>query len=54
MPGPNSAPNRDKRLVVGYSDMDYVLTCAVCKKGPFILREHLAFHETLRTGKTRS
>lgn len=50
--GPNSAPNGDRTLVVGYGDQGYV--CPACKNKFFASkREHLAKHKMLRTGKTK-
>lgn len=71
MPGPNSAPNGDTRLVRGHINEAFTVisrrTCARCyaqyvasvpekqEPEPYImlpLREHLARHGNLVTGKT--
>lgn len=50
MPGPNSAPNGDRSLTLS-AKAGGVIECRACK-GVFPMREHLAKHKTLRTGKT--
>lgn len=68
MPGPNSAPNGDAGLIRGHirERFVYCLSCYVAYRSklteeerenlpatiPFPLREHLAAHNKLITGKT--
>jgi len=51
MPGPNSAPNGDRRLVVGYG---YNLIYIEKLERYVVAREYFAKHGRLYTGKTEN